>query len=204
MLSGGWTENGRPGNAALDLIDVYYLKNRLRRWFQYRRGDRLLEPMVPLYSMVGVRAAFAIGPAMRRSDYIPFEVMRACSADLAKMAFSSGRWAEDLLRDLPDAQDFRATIPPPASSTPDPQAALRRQWQSQRLEQNRQVFERILGAPPDHPAFEILDRKVALEALQRVEELSLHARIRFYGAVTAAIWLGGEESNWRVAATGAS
>lgn len=181
----------------LDLIDIFYLKNRLRRWFGTDQEIDCSNRIFPLYSLVGLRAAFAIGPVRRRNDFIPFEIMRRAAPALAKMPFARGRWAEELIQDLPDAHEYRAPaprIPPPPSSD----RPAHREWQADRLERNRDVLEKLLAGDPDHPVFEVIERDAAIAALDRTRELSPNDRIQLYGAATAAVWLSQGESRWRV------
>jgi hypothetical protein len=198
LLAGPW-----DGNEPLDLIDVFYLKNRLRRWFGTDQEIDCWNRVFPLYSLVGVRAAFAIGPSRRRNDFIPFEVMRRCSAELTKVPLAKGRWDEELIRDLPDAEEFRAIHPPEVPPTSSDGRATPREWQAERLERNRDVLERVLGGDPQHPVFELIDRDAAVSAIDSIRELSANDRIQLYGAATAAIWLGEGEAEWRVSTSAA-
>jgi hypothetical protein len=193
LLAGG-TDSSEP----LDLIDVFYLRNRLRRWLGTDQETDCLNRFFPLYSLVGVRAAFAIGARQRHNDFIPFEVIRRCSPELAKIPLAGGPWADDLVRHLPDAEEFQAAVPPPPPTEPEErQRALRRQWQAWRLEENAGVFRKFLATDRENPVFEVIERDAAVAAVDNARELTYMQRVELYAAVTAAIWLGQEESSWR-------
>jgi hypothetical protein len=48
-----------------------------------------------------------------------------------------------------------------------------------------------LFADPDNPAWEVLDRAVALDALDRYGSLHTQERRELFGAATAVAWLSG-------------
>jgi hypothetical protein len=192
LLAGPWN-----GDEPLDLMDVFFLKNRLRRWSGTEQETDCSNRLFPLYSLIGMRTAFAIGHTRRRSAFIHFEVIRRCSEELAKLPLANAQWAEELVRDLPDAEEFRATAP---EAPQDQQRGPARQWQELRLEQNKDVFQKFLATDPAHPVFEVIDRDVAVAAVDNAQNLTYQQRVQLYGAVTAAIWLGEEELSARVPA----
>ena len=52
------------------------------------------------------------------------------------------------------------------------------------------MLEEQLVADPANPVFDVIDRKRTLDAMSRIETLDPQDRIRLFGAVTAAMWLG--------------
>ena len=181
----------------LDLIDVFYLRNRWRRWLGTGQDTDFQNRLFPLHSLVGVRTGFAIGARRRRNDFIPFEVIRRCSPALAKVPLAGAPWADELLQDLPDAEEFRTAMPAPLPADTEPQQRPQRSWQAELLEDNVEIFRKFLVADPDHPLYRLINRDAAVAAVDGTRDLTLMQRIQLFGAVTAAIWLGGEELSWR-------
>ena len=69
-----------------DLLDAFYIRGRLRRWFG--AADEIGEAfrVIPLYSLRGAQAAFALGPIKRRDELLHFEIMRRACDRLAEDA----------------------------------------------------------------------------------------------------------------------
>jgi hypothetical protein len=177
-----------------DLVDVFYIRNRLRRWFGTGQEIDRSNRVFPLYSLVGVRTAFTIGSRNRHNELIHFEIMRRCSEQLAKLPFANDSWREEVFAHLADRQDFRAAAKEDTAKREiDERPAARRQWQATRLEQNKKVLEQYLVDDASNPIFEILDRDAVRSAVSNVQELSLQGLRQLNGALTAAIWLGRHE-----------
>jgi hypothetical protein len=177
----------------LDLIDVFYLRQRLRRWLGAEQEMNFSNRVFPLYSPAGVRAAFAIGASKRRDEFIHLELMRRYGGDLLDLPLASGRWAGEQRGQTPRTGEAEA-----AKKAREHDQAERRKWQAHALRENKAVFRKLLPSDPAHPVFALFDRAAILSAIYRADRLTLHGRIQLYGAITAAIWLGAEESAWRV------
>jgi hypothetical protein len=56
-----------------------------------------------------------------------------------------------------------------------------------------QIMRRYLVEDPSNPAFELLDRSAVAQSLRGFDRLGELSRKQLYGALTAAVWLGGHE-----------
>jgi hypothetical protein len=56
-----------------------------------------------------------------------------------------------------------------------------------------EVMRRFLRYDPSNPVFEIIDPVATGAALDGFEHLPQRSKVQLYGALTAAIWLGGHE-----------
>jgi hypothetical protein len=171
----------------LDLIDIFYLRQRLRRWLGAEQELNFANRVFPLYSLVGVRAAFAVGAERRRAEFIPLQLLRRYGSELLELPLASGGWGRALAQE-----------PNPDSARRQQRDAERRKWQAKALRENQEVFRKLLPSDADHPAFELLDRAAIASAIEQAESLTLHGRIQLYGAMTAIVWLGGGDLPWRV------
>ncbi len=124
-----------------DLLDAFYLRARMRRWFgageELGQGFRFF----PLYSLLGVRAAFALGPIRRRAEILHFEVMRSACDELARCPFANATWPAGALADLPDADSYRR---PAQKATPGAPV----QWQASRLTETEPSWRRTCSTSP--------------------------------------------------------
>ena len=173
-----------------DLLDAFYLRARMRRWFG--AGEELGEAfrIYPLCSLAGVRAAFALGPIRRRAETLHFEIMRSACDALARVPFADATWPTGALADLPDADGYRQPAQKAMPGAPV-------QWQASRLTDNRDVLRAYLLDEPTNPVFEIVDRD-AVEKLLTPPELPANADLQsLYGVLTAAVWLGHHETPTR-------
>ena len=71
-----------------DLIDAFFLRHRLRRWTGTEDEIDLSNRVFPLYSLVGLRAAFVIGAAKRRAEFLHYHVMRTSCPSLVDLTFA--------------------------------------------------------------------------------------------------------------------
>jgi hypothetical protein len=171
------------GEDPLDVIDRYYLTQRLRRWFGTGQESDRSNRLMPLYSLNGLRAAFALGGRRRHAETVPFEVMRRSHPVLAKQRFSGSPWKEEVYAHLPDADQYRAAealTQPPSTQRP---------WQVRRLLVNNDAISDILLGDIGSSLDELVDREALAASLDRIEQLSLHEYIQLYGVVTAALWM---------------
>jgi hypothetical protein len=184
-----------------DLLDAFPIRNPLRR--KYGTSQEILDAyrVTPLYSLVGLHAAFALGAPSRRNELIHFTIMKDCSEQLTKIPFAKGGWREEVTRRLADTADYRAAFSEARRKGRKQRFQTPRQeFNAQNLGKNQQVFEKYLTADREHPIFEVIDRQAATAVLKKLREggqLSRGARVQLFGALTAAIWLGQSEAPLR-------
>jgi hypothetical protein len=70
-----------------DLVDAWYLRNRFRRWLGPEQELNPVNAVYPLYSVIGIRAANAVGPEDRWADRIPYEIIRRSAPTLVDVPF---------------------------------------------------------------------------------------------------------------------
>jgi hypothetical protein len=176
------------GSSPQDHLDSFYV--RLRRWFGTFEELGELGRVFPLYSVVGLQAAFAIGPAKRRNEWLAFEVMRRACAELPKMPLASSGWSDALLESVPDGDDYRvAPIRNEAGAVP---------WQPDRLLDNLDVVrEYLLDAAPDR-LNEIIDSRKVRSILDDENRARDVVYRQIFGALAAAVWLGHRETPVRL------
>jgi hypothetical protein len=185
-------ESGLP----LDRLDSFYVRNRLRRQPAFTEEVGNDARVYPLYSLLGFQAGFVLGPARRRNEYLMFQVMRAACPPLVEARFADRGWHDALLAGEPDPDRYRAapcTGAGPASPSPTPQP-----WQQDRFERHREVIDTYLLTDPQNPLFEVVDRAALEGVLAGHLPPGMHARFQGYGALAAAVWLGGHEAAVRV------
>lgn len=181
------------GSAPQDLLDTFYVRWRLRRWFGTYEELGEAGRAFPLYSLVGLQAAFALGAERRRLDTLHFEVTRRAAPELAKMPLADVGWPDALLVDLPDADDYRAPAVRHEGDGPAPT-----QWRPQRLLDNLEAARDLLLDERSSPVYDILDRE-AVERVLRTPEQATPVQCRqLFGALAAAVWLGRHESRARL------
>ena len=182
-----------------DLIDVFFLRNRLRRWTGTEHEVDATNRVFPLYSLVGVRAGFAIGAARRREMFLHRRVVESISPELAAWRFAGPGWPETMPEDgAPPARRRRraghalGAVPARrAAAAPGENEVTANQDHNRRtLDATRHLLDEQLRDDPDHRVFDVIDRVRTLEALDQLERLDLQDRIRLFGAATAAMWLG--------------
>jgi hypothetical protein len=176
-----------------DVPDIFFLEQRLHRWFGTTEELNGLSPRVyPLQTLLGLRSAFHLGQRARRVDLLRFELMRRCCEPLAKMPFAGKKWNPGVYATLPNAADYRAAAPH-TGTTP-----LR--WQEASWEAAKPLLERYLVADGSNALFSILDWKRVSAAARSDEPLARSQKRQLYNALGAAIWLGGHEESVRVPA----
>ncbi len=192
---------------AVDLIDVWYIRNRMRRLFGTAQ-EMLPGRIYPLYSLTTTRIAFAIGPKRRRVESLHRGIIKAACPELYSWDFAGSGWSDAVATDsvwrqrmrgaLPrsfrDAvRGRRASQPPSGEAVRTAAATANQQYQNQSRRQKMQLFEEVLLDDPANPIFDIVDRVRVRNALEHVEELDLRSLIELWGVATGAIWLGRHE-----------
>jgi hypothetical protein len=198
-----WLFDDPTGDATpLELIDVFYIRHRLRRWMgtgeEVDRSNRVF----PLYSLPGIRAAFAIGDARRRDEFLHNELMRVTAPELADWRVGQPVPSVSAVAEGPVVPTSGAA-PPPApggeqratrAEQPDANLTAHQRYESLTTGDKKRLLEEVLTGGPANPVFDIVDRERTLAAVAHMEELNLGDRVRLFGALTAAIWLGDSET----------
>jgi hypothetical protein len=174
-----------------DIPDAFFFHHWFRRWYGESHQAQARLEIDPLLSLGALRAAYREGIEHKRLTRIHFELMRRCSPRLAKMPFALHVWSSELYEDLPDAADYRAAQPYTGSGSAPPL------WKALRLQANRAIFERYLVDDHANPIFTILNRARVAEAVRGDRPLSTTESQLLFGALAAAIWLGGHEDTGR-------
>jgi hypothetical protein len=181
------------GTAPEDHLDAFYLRNRLRRWFGTLEEYGQSGHVYPLYSLVAVQGAFAIGGRARWDQRLMFEVMRAASPLVTSRPLANYGWSESIITGLPDADRYRE---PPI----EPPRGRFVAWQPSRLENNRDVVRALLLDDSTNPVFDIVDRAAVEAVLAGPVPTKQQQPQALFGALTAAVWLGNQESGFRIGA----
>jgi hypothetical protein len=198
-------EHACAGDAPPDVVDIFYLRNRLRRWFGTTRELDETNTVCPLYTSFGIRTAFALGTHERRAERLHYEIMRRSCASLVNASFHNCAWSADLQSPAPARPsaerpqfswppEAHARHPQPEPSLAPPPARTRRDFVSDtqlRREAPMVALMSTVFADPANPVFTVLDQAAVLGAVERFAELSVPAKDQVYGALTAAMWLGG-------------
>jgi hypothetical protein len=183
------------GSAPQDLADSFYWRSRNRRWFGTYEELGEAGRVFPLYSLVGLQAAFALGSVKRRVEYLHFAIMRRACPDLAKMPFADAGWAEKLISELTDADDYRKPAVRHDGAGPAPT-----QWRPQRLLDNLDVARDLLLDESSSPLYDIIDRDAVHGVLRDPARATQPVCRQLFGALAAAVWLGQDESQERIGA----
>ena len=179
------------GSAPQDHLDAFYVRHRLRRWLGTTEELGESGRVFPLYSLIGLQGGFAIGAEKRWNEFLVFSIMRNACPDLAKMPLVKFGWPEAILADLSDADDYRTAGVKYEGPAPV-------QWQPQRLEDNHDVVEDYLLDEKSSPLYEIFDRNAVIEVLRGPVPTKQQQPQALFGALTAAVWLGYDESGYRI------
>lgn len=154
-------------------------------------GDQRTQP---LCSRTTLRAAMAMDPADRTAELLFAEVMRQAAAVLVEQPFTDGGWDERAQAYLEETggglrlrTDRQAAAPAPGgagSHASSLMASVYAAGSNERTDLLREMF-----SDTENPAWRVLDRAVALDALDRYSTLTNPERHELFGAATAAVWL---------------
>jgi hypothetical protein len=184
------------GSAPQDLADSFYWRYRNRRWFGTYEELGEAGRVFPLYSLVGLQAAFALGPTKRRQEFLHFAVMSRACPDLAKVPFADTGWSEKVIAGQAKPGDYSAA---PVRHKGDGPAAT--QWRPQRLLDNLNVARDLLLDESSSRLFDIIDRKAVQGVLRDPARATQAVCRQLFGALAAAVWLSHTESRERISAT---
>jgi hypothetical protein len=179
------------GSAPHDHLDSFYIRNRLRRWLGTMEEIGESGRIFPLYSLTGVRAAFAMGSDARRAEQLHFSIIRKACPELARLPLANRAWSEAVLLKASNGHEYRTA--PITYSGP---AAV--QWQAQRLEDNGDIVRGYLLDEPSSPLFDIVDRRALAALLETGPPWNPQQARQIFGALTSAVWLGRHDSRSKV------
>jgi hypothetical protein len=182
-------------DAPQDVIDSMYLRHKARRWFGATQETDENNHVLPLHSPFGVRLGFCLGARDRRKQWIYRELYRRTCPALAEMPFTSRPWPEV------EVPDRRPEPRKPPSLPPSPRRLSRRRPVRTAVADRRrrsegddvEVMRRFLLDEPSNPVFDLIDRTRVEAAVTDFDGLAEPSKRQLYGALTAAIWLGGHE-----------
>ncbi len=180
-----------------DLLDEFYIRHHMRWWGGAVEEAATRTRLYPLLSLLGMRAAFALGPASRRAEEVPREVMARASAALAAAPFAEDAWAGSVAG---AARVARTAARGPVAARPAPTGPPPVRWQVARLAAQRDVVEALLLDDPTNPLHDLLDRRALIDVLVGGRPpRAVGEWVQLYGLLTAAVWLGGTEGGTQAA-----
>jgi hypothetical protein len=183
--------SGRAG--PLDLLDAYFLRNRLR-FSRMGPQEELAgqRRVIPLYSIDALRAGFTLGGVARQRELLHFEIMRRCSEELVAHPFAGPGWDVTLAARVPsDAGQVltRRALQATTEAATTKHPSLMQSLQASGFDERKEFFHDVLQ-DRRNPIWELIRRDTLEAALQRFESLTTPERRELYGALTAALWLG--------------
>lgn len=172
-----------------DLLDLFYLQHRVRRWVGALQELNTNMLVHPLQSQTAIRWAFEAGHRARRIDDPHFRLMQRASEPLTKMRFAQDGWSEENYAGLPDADVYRAIEPcVPEPGAPHP----RGQWAM--YPTVRTCLREYLLANPSHPIFDVIDAERLREAVKTAGHLGTPGKVAIYATLGSAVWLARDEN----------
>lgn len=189
-------------DTAQDVVDAFYIQNRLRRWLGTGVETDSQSRSFPLYSITAVRLAFAIGAESRRAEWIHYQLIRQNCEPLLHVPFAGSEWHPGADGKPSRPRPIREAPPLAPTSTPTrimdrlpcPSAPLvrtvGRDQRARLAEDDREVMRRFLREDLSNPVFDIIDPGAARDAVDGFEHLPERHKLQLYGALSAAIWLG--------------
>lgn len=182
-----------PSAAAdpLDRVHALFAGGRMRfARFGAREELEGSRRVHPLYSAVAVQAAMAMDPADRCGELLFAEVMRRASPKLVAVGFANSGWGPRARRHLAGEADgvsaptTAAPVEVEVPSAPPVMAQIAGTASAPRVDLLTEVL-----ADATNPAWGVLDRDRAIDALGRYSELTNRQRHELLGAATMAVWL---------------
>jgi hypothetical protein len=193
-----------PTDTPQDVVDRFFFRNWQRRWFGSAQEVDSEGRVFPLYSNAGIRLGFRLGGENRSREWIHYELIRRACEPLLHMSFADGGWPAGAGGGLVPAQPHNEPVPtvprvfngrapvPPARTTKVKRTAGRdRRAATEAVDLD--IMNRFLRDDPSNPLFDIVDPVATAHALDRFDTLTIREKLQLYGALTAAIWLGGHE-----------
>ena len=164
-----------------------------------------------------IRLAFAIGAENRHAEWIHFQLMQRSCEPLVRLCFADSGWPAGRRRrpraDAPSTTSgprpphrgprgsghvssyrgrlARRTRQPTTPPCPSRTVEVDRRTDTEALD--LALMRRYLLDDPSARHFELFDREAVQQSLDRFAGLGESKKAQLYGALTAAIWLGGHE-----------
>jgi hypothetical protein len=178
----------------LDRLQEVYARSRMRFNRAGPRAELLgTLSLHPLHTPLAVRAALALDPVLRLDDVLTAAVVARADPALFSVEVTGG-WSDAAHATAREAGAREpgptvAARPPDPARPPEPVPKLMAEVHA--VADDRRALLDDLFADPDNPAWEVLDRAVALDALDRYGSLHTQERRELFGAATAVAWLSG-------------
>ncbi len=184
-----------------DRYDAFLLRTQVRSNFGPRQEVTPIHLLMPLSSLIAVRAAFALGGAARTNERIHHEIVTRASPALAHHRFAKGGWqsaraAPSWAKSRPDrrtrADLYRRRLDRPPQQKPAKSIVSTSLSNHRRhIEGSRDRIDLLndLLADRSNGAWTLIDRTAVAEATRRYDLLSQPAQVELMGAATAALWL---------------
>ena len=207
-------EGASADDSPQDVVDTFYLRQRLRHWLGPTLEVDTQNRAFPLYSITAMRLAFAIGAENRHAEWIHYQLTRTACKQLVHVPFTSGDWPSRAGADLVTPARYADPAPPgppqprPSDRVHQRLASLRRQvgpnprpkirialqeYRAKERSTDVEIMRKLFRHDPSNPAFELIDATAVSWALDHFDKLSEGERTQVFGALTAVIWLGGHE-----------
>jgi hypothetical protein len=195
----GFTDDDPPQ----DVVDAFFLRNRLRRWYGTTLEADHLMRLHPLYSPIAGRLGFQIGPRDRHGYWIYRQLFARLDRRVTDPAFASGGWPTTPVPGrTPEPRQPRNVPSPidpaigdadqPLKASTEPKTAVV-EWRRLAEGADVETMRRYLLDDPANPVFDIIDRSGLETALDVFDRLAEPSKKQVYGALSAALWLGGHE-----------
>lgn len=139
----------------------------------------------PLTSARAVHVAWALGAEARFAERVHVDLIRRCSEPLAGYPFAGGKWRRPP-RDLVLLERDAAGAGPGTYTKDQLVSTVQGSAFAERSALLRELFEERAN-----PAWDLVDRRRALELLDTFGELHPWQRAELFGAATAAMWMAG-------------
>jgi hypothetical protein len=184
-----------------DVVDMFYIRNWLRRWFGITQEVDAQGRRFPLYSTTAIRLAFAIGAENRHAEWIHYQLIGQAYEPLAHMAFADGSWSAGADAGLTSPRRYHEPAPAEPPAATGLMARQSKSWKRTANSDRRATLEavdvdimrRFLRYDPSNPVFEIVDPVAIKQSLDEFGNLPQREKMQLFGALTAALWLGGHE-----------
>lgn len=177
--------DGQPFQAFRN-VHLFYARNRMRFTRLGPRQEVLAEErLLPLYAPRCVAAALGVWAPDRQEGAILDAVLRQTVPALADHRYAGGGLS------APSAPSADATGGVPDAPTSDGGATEHRSLVASLFSRPSDERSELIGsvlADGDNPAWQVLDRRAAIEAAARWEALDVVERRELFGAVSAALW----------------
>jgi hypothetical protein len=176
-----------------DVIDALFMRARQRRWFGQTQEADVRARVFPLYSPIGLRLAFTLGPRDRHRMWIYDQLYERTCPQLLDEPFAGKGWPHDVVPDRTREPWFPRLRPLRRGQVKEPTPSAGIETRRRAEQTDREVMRRYLLGDRSNPVHDLLDRRATETAIAGFGLLPEREKAQLYGALTAAIWLGGHE-----------